>query len=107
MKLLEFKNINKSFFDTKKETEVLKNLSFSLSDNEKIAIVGPSGCGKSTILNLASGLLKQDNGEIIKNGNVGYMFQNDNLFEWRTIFKNITLGLEIRGKIKKEDKDRI
>ena len=107
MKLLEFKNINKSFFDTKKETKVLKNLSFSLSDNEKIAIVGPSGCGKSTILNLASGLLKQDNGEIIKNGNVGYMFQTDNLFEWRTIFKNITLGLEVKGKIKKEDKDRI
>lgn len=107
MELLEFKNVTKSFFDTKKETKVLNNLSFTLSTNEKIAIVGPSGCGKSTILNLASGLLKEDKGEIIKKGNVGYMFQTDNLFEWRTIFKNITLGLEIKGKVRKEDKKRI
>lgn len=107
MKLLEFKNVNKSFVDTKKETKVLDNLSFSLSKNEKIAIVGPSGCGKSTILNLASGLLTQDKGEIVKNGNVGYMFQTDNLFEWRTIYKNITLGLEIKKKNLKEQKERI
>lgn len=107
MELLEFKNVSKSFFDTKKETKVLDNLSFSLSKNEKIALVGPSGCGKSTILNLASGLISNDRGEIIRNGNVGYMFQTDNLFEWRTIYKNITLGLEIKGKVKKEDKERI
>ena len=107
MVLLEFKNINKSFFDTKKETKVLNDLSFKLLKNEKIAIVGPSGCGKSTILNLASELLKEDSGEIIKNGNIGYMFQNDNLFEWRTIFKNVTLGLEIKGKVSKGDKTRI
>ena len=69
MKLLEFKNVNKSFFDTKKETQVLKELSFSLDENEKISIVGPSGCGKSTILNLASDLLETDGGEIIKKGN--------------------------------------
>lgn len=107
MELLEFKDVSKSFFDTKKETEVLKNLSFTLSKNEKIALVGPSGCGKSTILNLASGLLDKDKGEIIRNGNIGYMFQTDNLFEWRTIYKNITLGLEIKGKVTKEDKERI
>ena len=107
MELLEFKNIDKSFFDTKKETKVLENLNFYLLKNEKIAIVGPSGCGKSTILNLASGLLSQDKGEIIRNGNIGYMFQTDNLFEWRTIYKNITLGLEIKGKVSKEHKERI
>ena len=107
MELLEFKNVDKSFFDTKKETKVLDNLNFSLLKNEKIAIVGPSGCGKSTILNLASGLLSQDKGEIIRNGNIGYMFQTDNLFEWRTIYKNITLGLEIKGKVSKENKERI
>ena len=107
MELLEFKNVNKSFIDEKKETKVLEGLNFVLNDNEKIAIVGPSGCGKSTILNLASGLLKKDSGEIIKNGDVGYMFQTDNLFEWRTIYKNITLGLEIRGKVSKENKERI
>lgn len=107
MEILEFKNVSKSFFDTKKETKVLDALNFSLLENEKIAIVGPSGCGKSTILNLVSGLLEQDKGDIVKKGNVGYMFQTDNLFEWRTIYKNITLGLEIKGKITKENKERI
>lgn len=107
MELLEFKNVSKSFFDTKKETKVLEELSFSLQKNEKIAIVGPSGCGKSTILNLASGLLEKDSGEIIKNGNIGYMFQTDNLFEWRTVYKNITLGLEIKKQMNKEQKQKI
>lgn len=107
MNLLELKDINKSFFDTKKETKVLQGLSFALKKNEKIAIVGPSGCGKSTILNIISELISIDSGKMIKNGNVGYMFQTDNLFEWRTIYKNITLGLEVKGKVSKEDKDNI
>ncbi len=107
MELVEFKDVSKSFYDEKKETTVLNKLNFSLLENEKISIVGPSGCGKSTILNLISGLIKEDSGEIIKNGNVGYMFQNDNLFEWRTIFKNITIGLEIKGKVNKQDKEKI
>lgn len=107
MNLLELKDINKSFFDTKKETKVLQGLSFDLKKNEKIAIVGPSGCGKSTILNIISELISIDGGKMIKNGNVGYMFQTDNLFEWRTIYKNITLGLEVKGKVSKEDKDSI
>lgn len=107
MRLLEFKNVSKCFVDTKKETKVLENLNFCLNENEKIALVGPSGCGKSTILNLASDLLKPDRGKIVRNGKIGYMFQTDNLLEWRTIFKNITLGLEIKGKVKSEDKKRI
>ena len=107
MKILEFKDVCKSFVDTKKETKVLENFNLKLLKNEKIAIVGPSGCGKSTILNIASGLLECDSGEIIKNANVGYMFQTDNLFEWRNIYKNITLGLEIKRKNLKEYSDRI
>lgn len=107
MKLLEFNDVSKSFVDTKKETKVLDKINFSLLKNEKIAIIGPSGCGKSTILNLASGLLVPDCGEIVKNGNIGYMFQTDNLFEWRSIYKNITLGIEIKRKITKDDKQRI
>ena len=98
MKLVEFKNVNKSFCNQKEEISVLKDLNFSLTNNEKIAIVGPSGCGKSTILNIISGLTNVDSGEVIINGNVGYMFQTDNLFEWRNVYKNITLGIEIKGE---------
>jgi len=107
MSLIEFKGVCKSFFNTKEETKVLENLDLKLEKGEKIAIVGPSGCGKSTILNIISSLTDIDKGEVSINGNVGYMFQNDNLFEWRNIYRNITLGLEIKGKVKKEDREKI
>ena len=64
--------------------------------------MGPSGCGKTTILSLIAGIIKPSSGEIIKNGDsenfIGYMFQRDHLFEWRTIWQNIILGLEIQKK---------
>ena len=107
VKLIEMKGINKSFFDTKKETKVLENIDLYLEEGEKIAIVGPSGCGKSTILNIISKLILADSGTVNVLGNVGYMFQSDNLLEWRTVYKNITLGLEIKGKVTKEDEENI
>ena len=101
------KGIHKSFFDVKKETKVLENLDLFLDKGEKIAIVGPSGCGKSTILNIISKLITPDSGNVDVLANVGYMFQTDNLLEWRTVYKNITLGLEIKGKVTKKDKEKI
>ncbi len=105
--ILNIENLSKSFFTLDGEIEVLKDLNLTLKEGEKIAIVGPSGCGKSTILNLISGLIKPSKGSIDLNGDVGYMFQKDNLLEWRNIYKNITLGLEIKGKITKEKKEEI
>lgn len=89
------------------ETDALKDISFSLSDGEFLSIVGPSGCGKTTILSLISGLIKATKGRIYIDGNeitgvnkeTGYMLQRDQLFEWRTIRQNITLGLEIQKKL--------
>ena len=57
--------------------------------------------------NLVSSLIKPSKGTIDLVGDVGYMFQKDNLLEWRTIYKNITIGLEIKGKITKDQKDKI
>ncbi|MBE6124550.1 MAG: ABC transporter ATP-binding protein [Erysipelotrichaceae bacterium] len=88
-----------NFYSMSNETEVLKNVDLKLHKGEILAIVGPSGCGKSTILNIISGLLEPTKGEVVVKGKAGYMFQKDNLFEWRTIYQNITLGLEIK-KIK-------
>ena len=105
--ILDIKNLSKSFFTLDGEIEVLKDINFDLKEGEKIAIVGPSGCGKSTILNLISGLIKPSKGKIELDGDVGYMFQKDNLLEWRNIYKNITIGLEIKGKITKEKKQQI
>ena len=54
--LLKFDNVSKSFFTKDGKTDVLSSISFSLCENQIIAIIGPSGCGKSTILNIASKL---------------------------------------------------
>ena len=60
------------------------------------------------MLNLISGLIQPDSGKIEINGKVGYMFQKDHLFEWRTVYKNITLGPEIaKIKIEPEKIDQI
>ena len=96
--LLEVRNISKTFKTDKSEVEVLKDISFQLKENEIIAIVGPSGCGKSTILNLISSLETQSTGNIDVIGKIGYMFQNDSLFEWRNILGNCLLPLEIEHK---------
>ena len=81
----------------------------NLSENrpELVAIVGPSGCGKSTLLSMLCGLIRPEYGSIKIDGiplsgkdltSIGYMLQKDQLFEWRTIVKNILLGLEIQKK---------
>ena len=99
-------NVNKSFYTIKESTDVLKNINIEIPKGKIVAIVGPSGCGKSTLLNLISGLITPDTGDVIVNGKIGYMFQKDNLFEWRNIYKNITLGREIKHlKISEEEID--
>lgn len=110
--LLELKDVNFSYHSVSGETYALSDISFQVNDGEFIAIVGPSGCGKSTLLSLISGLLKPESGSILLNGkdvkeahtNIGYMLQKDHLFEWRTIYRNVLLGLEIQKKITDESK---
>lgn len=102
--ILELNHINYSYHTPEGETTVLSDITFSVSPGEFIAIVGPSGCGKSTLLSIICGLLKPEKGMINLNpkylqhstNNIGYMLQHDHLFEWRTIYKNILLGLEIQ-----------
>lgn len=104
MKYLSFKNVDFHYFTKDGEFEAIKDLSFDINKGEFISIVGPSGCGKTTILSLIAGLLEPTRGEIllegesVKKANIGYMFQRDHLFEWRTIYKNILLGIEIKEK---------
>lgn len=107
MKVLTINNVSKSFYTKLGELEVINNLNLELNSGEIIAIIGPSGSGKSTILNLISGLLKPNEGKINVYGNLGYMFQKDQLFEWRTVWKNILIGLEIRRQITEERKKEI
>ena len=85
MKLFEMKHIKKSFDGL----EVLKDISLDVEEGEVLSIIGPSGSGKSTILRCATGLETPDSGEIIKNGDVGLVFQQFNLFPHFSVLKNI------------------
>ncbi len=96
MSVLRFDNVSKVYFTPKQETVAIQDLSFAVEEGEFVAIIGPSGCGKSTILSLISGLIEPTSGTVsVPSNSVGYMLQRDHLFEWRNIYKNVTLGLEI------------
>jgi NitT/TauT family transport system ATP-binding protein len=104
--MLSLSHICFSYHTPVGETLALNDISFSVHSGEFVAIVGPSGCGKSTLLSLICGLLHPDCGRIYLQGHqiegispeIGYMLQKDHLFEWRTIYDNILLGLEIQKK---------
>lgn len=101
--ILKFDNV--TYFYQTKDDEIfaLDNINFNVFEKEFVSIVGPSGCGKTTILSLIAGLLKPSSGNVFLDGSnkidtkkIGYMFQRDMLFDWRTVWKNITLGLELQ-----------
>lgn len=96
--LIEATHISMHFFHQDGILPVLKDISFSLMPGEIAAMLGPSGCGKSTVLNILSGLLQPTGGSVICKGNIGYMFQRDHLLDWRTIYDNVMIGLEIQKK---------
>lgn len=95
-KILEVKNVCKTYQAQNGEIEALKDINFDVEDGEYISIIGPSGCGKSTLLSIISGLEEKTSGEVYIDGKIGYMLQKDNLLEWRTIYNNVLLGLEIQ-----------
>ncbi len=113
MKLLKLNNVGLTYQTTESETTALKNISFDVADGEFVAIIGPSGCGKTTILSLIAGLILPTEGEITLCGekvckprhDVGYMLQRDQLFEWRNILQNVTLGPELQRKNTSEAKE--
>ena len=94
--ILELKSIGKKYQAKNGEIEALKNVNLKVQEGEFVSIIGPSGCGKSTLLSIIAGLEKQTSGEVHKKGEIGYMLQTDSLLPWRTIYKNVLLGLEIK-----------
>lgn len=106
-KILEVKNICKTYQAKNGEIEALKNINFDIKEGEYISIIGPSGCGKSTLLSIISGLENKSSGEIYIDGKIGYMLQKDNLLEWRTIYKNVLLGLEIQKENTSENREYV
>ncbi|MBW9153744.1 ABC transporter ATP-binding protein [Clostridium estertheticum] len=108
---LSVENIEKKFGPM----NIIKNVSFYANENEFVSLLGPSGSGKSTIFNIISGLLLQDAGKIIIDGEecksrlkkVSYMHQKDLLLPWKNIIDNVSLPLILKGKSKKDARTQV
>ncbi|MEZ2126635.1 MULTISPECIES: ABC transporter ATP-binding protein [unclassified Sinorhizobium] len=105
-KFLSIEGVNKKYATRDGEVVVaLDDLSIDARHGEFISIVGPSGCGKSTLMMMVAGLAKPTSGQITVDGvevtkpqtQLGIVFQEANLLEWRTILQNLMLQAEIRG----------
>ena len=122
--MIELKNICKYYKVGKKKYEVLKNINVSFPNNGLISILGPSGCGKTTLLNLIGGLDKPSSGELLINGvntsnyrsrdwdnyrnnYIGFVFQNFNLLEDRSVYNNIELTLRLSRVKRKDRKEKV
>jgi len=85
--------------------EALESVSFQVGAGEFLCIVGPSGCGKSTLLRVLGGLVQPTSGRVYLEGElltaprrqIGFVFQKANLMPWRTVLRNVTLPLEVKG----------
>lgn len=103
--ILTVENLKKVYHTKKEEIIAVDNFNLELKKGEFIAIVGPSGCGKSTILSILSNLDNNYSGKvnIKENIKIGYMLQQDALFEWRTILNNCLIGLEIQNNLNEDN----
>lgn len=111
--LFEIQHLSYAYHTMQEETPALSDITFTVNSGDFVAIVGPSGCGKSTLLNLLAGMLTPESGTLLLNGtplttdsrrHIGYMLQQDYLLEWRSIWKNVLLGLEIRHELTEESR---
>lgn len=112
--ILNIKNLEKSYSSGSKKLQVLQSISFEIEAGATFAIVGPSGSGKTTLLGLAAGLdhpdsgtialcgaqlesLNEDERALLRNKNVGFVFQNFQLLPTLTALENVAVPLELQG----------
>ena len=108
--VLSVEGVRKSYQTPQGETVALQDISFSMDKGDFYSLVGPSGCGKSTLLSIVAGTLSPTAGRVQVAGqtvsgpcpHIGYMLQQDNLLEWRTVRQNVLFGLEIRRRLTPE-----
>ncbi|MEM3382646.1 MAG: ABC transporter ATP-binding protein [Nitrososphaerales archaeon] len=112
--ILEVKNVSKEFHLHNRKVPILRDVSFSVHENEFLTIVGPSGCGKSTLLRIIMGLVPPDKGEIIYKGervkgvnpHMSMVFQSFALLPWLSVLENVELGLEAQGIPKEKRRNK-
>lgn len=106
--ILKIKNLKKTYHTLHEEIEAINDFSLDLKENEFVALVGPSGCGKSTILKILSNLEEKSDGIIeMDDLKIGYMLQEDSLFDWLTIKENCLLGLKVQNILTNENEKNV
>ncbi len=96
-------------------TTVLQQIDLSIAKGEFVSLIGPSGCGKSTLLKLISGLTSPSAGDILVEGatpvdarkSISYIFQDATLLPWRTVSRNVGLGLELEHVDREARKQKV
>ncbi|MBI2525546.1 MAG: ABC transporter ATP-binding protein [Candidatus Rokubacteria bacterium] len=111
------RDLCKTFALQGREVRAVDAVAFDIPEGEFVALIGPSGCGKSTILNIVAGLLAATSGSVLIDGDpvvanrpnrhVGYVFQRDTVYPWRTVARNIAYGLELAGAPRAERDHRV
>ncbi len=112
---IEIRHLTKAYGSKTQECEAVSDISLDIFHQEFVAFVGPSGCGKSTVLNMIGGIIPPSSGTIFIEGcvvngippQVGFIFQKDTVFPWRTVHENLRLGLEYLSLSKSEKEERI
>lgn len=103
--LVKFEHVSKFYGEGGKRVHVVDNVSFGARRGEFVSILGPSGCGKSTMMMLTSGLIPASSGTILINDmpvrepytDLGIVFQQDLLMDWRRVLSNVLVQPEFRG----------
>jgi NitT/TauT family transport system ATP-binding protein len=103
--LIQVNGISKKYRTETVAIQALDDISIKIAEGEFVSVLGPSGCGKTTLMMIVVGLLGAEKGEVFIAGrrvagpytDLGIVFQNPELLDWRTALKNILLQIEIRG----------
>ncbi len=111
---LELRNVSMVYSQRGKPFAAVRDVSLQVEAGQFISIVGASGCGKTTLLRIVDGLITPTRGQVWVDGRAvnrpgpdrGFVFQQDALFPWRTLLDNVTFGLEIQGRSRKESHER-
>jgi NitT/TauT family transport system ATP-binding protein len=114
---IDVEELSKTFQLAGTAVEAVRGVSFNVRRGEFVALLGPSGSGKSTVLNMIATLIRPSSGQILIDGvpvitgrattDVGYVFQRDTLFPWRTVADNIGYGLQLAGVSDAERRERV